>query len=130
MSWYVAHAILYFEADPASTDPISVLENVYLIEAEDEETARLKAEERGRAECGNAHGTLKYKGRPAELRYGGLRKLTTPIRRAEGMVRSPDIPNDSLEDGTEVTYSRLVVSSRQDLEALVAGQPVSVSYEE
>jgi hypothetical protein len=130
MSWFAAHVLLYLEVDPSVDGPVSVMENVYLIEADDEDMARLKAEERGRADCGTASGTLRIEGRAAQLRYGGIRKLISPRRSVERLVQSPDEPVDLLEDGTEATYSRFVVSNREDLKTLVSGQPVSVLYEE
>jgi hypothetical protein len=130
MAWFAAHVVLYLEVEPASPGPISVFENVYLVEVESEGAARVKAEMRGRADCGNDGGTLTHEGRAAELRYGGIRKLISPRRSVESLAPSPEGPNDSVEDGAEVTYSRLVVSSRDDLDALVSGKPVSVSYEE
>lgn len=130
MAWFAAHIILYFEVESASTGPVSVMENVYLIEAENEELARLKAELRGRADCGDSGGTLRHEGQPATLAYGGIRKLITPIRSAESLVRSPEEPADLVEDGTEVTYSRLVVPNREAVKVLVSGRPVSALYEE
>jgi hypothetical protein len=130
MSWFLAHVILYFEINSVAEGPLSVFENVYLIEADDEDMARLKAEERGRADCGNDSGTLTIEGQAAELCYGGIRKLISPRRSAERLVQAPDEPVDLLEDGTEATYSRFVVSNREDLKTLVSGQPVSVLYKE
>ena len=131
MPWFAAHVVLYFDVDPSVDGPVSVMENVYLIEADDEDTAQRRAEELGRAECGDSGGTLKMDdGRPAELRYGGIRKLISPRRSVERMVQSPGAPDDLVEDGTEATYSRFVVSNREDLKTLVSGQPVSVRYEE
>ncbi|WNG57207.1 DUF4288 domain-containing protein [Archangium gephyra] len=131
MAWYAAHVVLYFEVDPAVDGPVSVMENVYLIEANDDDTALRKAEELGRSDCGDSGGTLKMDdGRPAEVRYGGIRKLISPRRSVERSIQSPGEPNDLVEDGTEATYSRFVVSNREDLKTLVSGQPVSVLYEE
>jgi hypothetical protein len=131
MSWFAAHVVLYFEVDSSAEGPISVMENVYLIEAADEDTAWLKAEERGRADCGDSNGSLTLDGKPAELRYGGVRKLISPRRSAERLVQTPDDePVDLPEDGTEVTYSRFVVSNREDLKALASGLPVSGVYKE
>ena len=130
MPWFAAHVLLYFEVAPSADGPVSVMENVYLIEADDEDTARRKAEERGRADCGDDSGTLRIEGRAAELRYGGIRKLISPRRSAERLIQSPDEPVDLLEDGTEATYSRFVVSNREDLKMLMSGQPVSVLYKE
>lgn len=130
MAWFAAHVVLILETDPASTGPVLVMENVYLIEAESEDSAQLKAELRGRADCGNDSGTLTHEGKPAAWVYGGIRKIISPVRNVENLMQFPDEPVDIVEDGTEVTYSRFTVPNREALNVLVSGGAVSVSYEE
>jgi hypothetical protein len=119
MSWYAAHVVLYFEFREGPQDEFPVMENVYLIHAATEEEAFARAEKRGRSVCVEDDESLTVNGRPARLVFGGVRKLI-----------SCDTDAETLEDGVEATYSFLVVSSRQQLDALSKGEPVPVLYEE
>ncbi|HEX5748422.1 MAG TPA: DUF4288 domain-containing protein [Archangium sp.] len=119
MSWYAAHVVLYFEYREGPQDEFPVMENVYLIHAATDEAAFARAENRGRSDCAEDDESLTVNGRPARLVFGGVRKLISCATDAE-----------TLEDGVEATYSFLVVSGRQQLDALIKGEPVPVLYEE
>ncbi len=61
--------------------------------------------------------------------YAGIRKLV------ECYNADVDVPSASdaafrPDHGTEITYSHLVVDSEDDVNRLVAGQSVTVRYEE
>jgi hypothetical protein len=126
MSWYAAHVVLYFELREEPQEEYSIMENVYLIQAGTDDEAFARAEKRGRSECVEDE-SLRVKDKPARLVFGGVRKLIA-------CAANPEKPGSStveaLEDGVEATYSFLVVSNRQELEAFITGEPVRVLYEE
>ncbi|CAM3526387.1 DUF4288 domain-containing protein [Corallococcus soli] len=123
--WYAASVVLFFRRTTGRQRTFPVWENVYLIEASNDEEARQRAEALGRAEAGQEG--LKLNGKPAELVFGGVRKVVS-------CAANPAVPGKStvakLYDGIEATYSTFVVQSRKDLEKLIQGEPVSVLYEE
>jgi hypothetical protein len=126
MPWYAAHVVLYYELREGPQEEFSVMENVYLIHAGTDDEAFARAEKRGRSDCVEDE-SLTVNGRSARLVFGGVRKLIS-------CAASPEKPGPStvetLEDGVEATYSFLVVSSRQELDSLIKGEPVNVLYEE
>ncbi len=126
MPWYAAHVVLYYEFRDGPQVEYPVMENIYLIHAGTDDEAFAKAEKRGRSDCTEDE-SLSVKGRPARLVFGGVRKLISCIADPETLAPSPV---ETIEDGAEATYSFLVVSSRQNLDALIKGDPVNVLYEE
>lgn len=126
MPWYAAHVVLYHEYREGPQEEFPVMENVYLIHAATDDDASARAEHRGRSDCVDDE-SLTINGRPARLVFGGVRKLIS-------CATAPEKPGPStvetLEDGVEATYSFMVVSSRQELDALINGEPVPVLYEE
>jgi hypothetical protein len=126
MPWYAAHVVLYFELREEPQEGYSVMENVYLVQAATDDEASARAEKRGRAACVEDE-SLTVNGKPARLVFGGVRKL---IACAVNPERSGPAEVETLEDGVEATYSFLVVSNRQELDALIKGEPVRILYEE
>lgn len=123
--WYAVSVVLFFRLKRGRQRSFPVWENVYLIKASSADEARQRAEELGRAEA--TSDGLELDGKPAELVYGGVRKVVT-------CAADPAAPGEStvakLYDGVEATYSTFVVKSRADLEMLIKGQPVAVVYQE
>lgn len=119
MGWYAAHVILYvrFKGHPQDTYP--VWENIVLIEANSDEEAHVKAERYGRIQEGDSSGTFRWEGKPATWIYAGVRK----VMKCVGFEAQPI-------DGTELTFSQMVVSSWPDLMELAAGGSVSLLLEE
>lgn len=66
MNWYAASAIILFEYEDGIQNDFPVWENVYLIEANDDESAMYKAIQYGKAEEGNDSGSLEVNGRKAK----------------------------------------------------------------
>ncbi|HET9449528.1 MAG TPA: DUF4288 domain-containing protein [Aggregicoccus sp.] len=127
MTWYAVSAILYFRyKDVERQDEFYVWENVYLVHASGPEEAGRKAEALGRAEQ-TADPSMTLNERPAELVFGGIRKViscaATISMPGSGLV-------EQVHDGMEATYSGFTVGSREALDALIAGDPVTVRYEE
>jgi hypothetical protein len=126
MPWYAAHVVLYHEFREGPQEEYPVMENVYLVHAPTEDEAFAKAEMHGRSACVEDE-SLTIDGRPAWLVFGGVRKLIS-CASASGSPGPSEA--ETLEDGVEATYSFLRVSSRQELDALIKGDPVQVLYEE
>ena len=118
MAWFAAHIMMLVRFKDGRQDVWPVHENVVLFRGTAEE-ARAKARRRGLADQGDAAGTYEWMGRPAELVFAGLRKV---------VACAPDDGDPG--EGTEVSYSELLVRSRADLERLASGRPTEVHYEE
>ncbi|HEY2589845.1 MAG TPA: hypothetical protein VGI81_29140 [Tepidisphaeraceae bacterium] len=118
MPWYAAHAIMYFRFKSGPQDRFSVWENVLLIEAAEGEDPWPKAIERAKQDEGDCKGTLVWDGRPAELRFAGIRKIISVSQLGDGPLAS----------GDELTYSELLVTDEESLRRLAAGESVNVEY--
>ena len=116
---YAAHLILAvrFRDKPQKTIPC--YENVVLVDATGGEEAMDKARELGSEAAADE---FEWDGRPARWEFVGVRKLIE--------CRTPGSADNRLGAGTEVTYSQLVLASEEDLQKLVAGESVTVTYEE
>jgi hypothetical protein len=123
MMWYGAHIVMAVRYDdPADQTDYPVWENVVLVRADSDEKALQKAEEIGRAGEDDGSERLRWDGKPARWVFAGVRKLIE--------CRTPDDPQDRLRTGTEVTYSQMILDSRETLQKFVKGDPVPVLYEE
>lgn len=124
--WYAASVILFVRLKSGRQRVYPVWENVYLVRAASPQAAYAEAEKRGRADAAPDE-TMRWKGKPAEFVFGGIRKL---------LECSPDpaLPGEAtvtkVHSGVEATYSSFLVKSRTDLEKLINGKPVTVLYEE
>lgn len=116
MAWYAAHLILYFRLKKKPQTRFLVWENIVLIEADSWDQARAKATERGRQDADDGSGGLSLDDEPAELVFGGVRKLVS----CQDENRRP-------KDGTEVSYTEMEVRSEEALRKLIAGEPVSAT---
>jgi len=65
MTWYAASAILYVKFKDGRQDRYPVWENVYLIDADGDDSAFHLAEERARRCEGDSEGSFTWDGRPA-----------------------------------------------------------------
>jgi Domain of unknown function (DUF4288) len=119
MTWYAAHIILWVKFKGRGQDHFPVWENIVLIEAESEAEAFTKAEVHGRAQEGDEDGHFRWDGKPARWVFAGVRKLTECV-----------FPEERPGDGTEVTYSQLDLKSEADVNALAAGKPVRLRYDD
>lgn len=66
---------------------------------------------------GDSSGTFFREGHPARWVFAGIRKVITCDR-------------ETPEDGAEVTWSQFKLRGEEELRKLVAGEPVSLVYEE
>lgn len=115
MNWYAAHLVLYvrFKRRPQTRFP--VWENIVLVKAKNEEEAFRKAEQRGQEDAGDDDNTFRWGGKPAEWVFAGVRKLVLCVD-----------PETRPGDGTEVSYTEMVLPSEKAIRQLVAGEHVSV----
>lgn len=119
MSWYAAHAIMYFKLKSGLQDRFTVWENVYLIEASDSDEAWEKAEAWAKENESGENSSLRVDGQPASLVFAGVRKLITVSHwDKEGELRSND----------ELTYSEFQVADEESVLKLVKGEEVTVDY--
>jgi Domain of unknown function (DUF4288) len=114
--WYAAHLLMYVKRKHDADGKIPVWENIVLINADSEESAFAKAEERGKRDEGDDDGTFRWEGQPARWVFAGVRKLTL----CEDADKRPG-------DGTEISYSEMDVKSVKALENLLQGKPAAVT---
>ncbi len=119
MTWYAAHAIMYFQLNDGPQDDFQVYENVFLVRAESTDGAWAKACELARGEEGDSGGTLRVGDRPARMVFGSIRKVVSVSHRgADGQIG----------DGDEITYSEFVVANRVALDKLIGAENVELLY--
>ena|SRR5687767_9678947 len=113
MTWFAAHVIMYISVKDGKQETYPVWENVILVEAETDAAARTKAEGYGREAEGDDRGTFRWGQRPASWVFAGVRKV----------VRCDSHP-DQPGDGTEITYTDIVVDTLDAVRDLAAGRRV------
>ena len=120
--WYSAHAIFYYSCEGQSS--VLVHENVYLIEANDEDDAMSRAKEiASEHEDLSEDGHLEINGEKAQYRFAGIRKLIE-------VENDPVTVQGRLHSGLEVTYSVVEVDNLADVQRLAAGEMTNVLYRE
>jgi hypothetical protein len=119
MAWFAAHAIMYFKLKSGVQDRFTIWENVYLIEAENSDEAREKAEAWAKQEEGDSDGSLLVDEQPATQVFAGIRKMITVSHWEE---------EGQLKHGDEITYSEFQVSDEKSIRELVDGEEVTVEY--
>jgi hypothetical protein len=117
MAWFAAHLICYFKYREGKQDVFPVWENVYLVEAEDSDSAWEKAEKLAE-EMETDSETLELNDKPAQYVYAGIRKLISVFHWEEGI----------LKHGDEITYSEFNVFDEKDIQKLVDGEEVKIEY--
>jgi hypothetical protein len=115
--WYAAHVIMYFKRKQSSQRIYLVWENVFLIKAKTHEQAFKKSIAIGRSEEDTSD-DLRWNDKPAALLFGGVRKL---VECQDGQK-----PGSRPVDGTELTYSQLIVKGKESLEKLIGGESAPV----
>jgi hypothetical protein len=115
MNWYAAHIIVYFKYREGRQRSFLVWENIVLVRARDSEEAYAKAERMGREEEAVDDTSLRIGGHPAKLIFAGVRKVVLCVD-----------PDQRPGNGTEVSYTEMVMQSEGAIRKLVAGKPVPV----
>jgi hypothetical protein len=94
--WYISHEILCAEPDDRTTDePLTVWENLVLIQANDPEEAYNKALQHGR----DSEDEIRIDGRKGRHRFVGLKDLV--------------LIYDDLEDGTELEWHEMQLTENE-----------------
>ena len=127
MPWYAASVIVALDPvlKASKSQTILLWENVYLVEAEDEDGARAEAERLGRV-LNDRKNPLVINKRQVTTRYCGVRKVLTVDPYPYGShVTSPATV---LETGCEVSFNVYSVGAASDLESLVGGKSVTLTY--
>ena len=114
MPWYAAHVVMAFRLTRHPQTEWHAFENVFLIEADSSKDAHAKARQRG-LEDESHDDSLTLRGRPAVLEFAGIRKIVACFSEDER-------PGD----GTEVTYTELEFSSREQLDRFLDGKEANV----
>ncbi len=118
MPWYAAHTIMRVKLKEHQQDQYPIWENVILIEANSDDEALSKAQERGKEDEIQSD-DFTWEGHPAILTFEGVRKIIDCQEK-----------NDFPRDGTEITYSQMLVASEEALLQLVEGKSIIVQYDE
>lgn len=124
MTWFAASLIVSIRPIIPDESPITVFENVILIEAENPKDAAAKARVFATEEPGADEG-LTVNGKPARTTVEGIRKLVTVSN-----VWPHDQEIDRPTTGTEITYSKFELKNDQALLDIVAGKQVEITYVE
>ncbi len=119
MNWYAAHLILYVRLKKGRQRHYPVWENIVLIRAATDEQAMAKAVRRGHEDEGDCDGSFTWDGRPAEWVFAGVRKVVLCVD-----------PDKRPGDGTEVSYTEMVLPSEKAVHQLAAGEPVNVRIDD
>jgi hypothetical protein len=119
MSWYAAHLIQYFKYREGRQRSFVVWENVVLVRARNAEEACAKAEQIGREEEAIDDDSVRVGGHPAKLVFAGVRKVVLCVD-----------PDRRPGDGTEVSYTEMVLPSEKAVHQLAAGEPVAVRIDD
>lgn len=124
--WFAASVILYFEMNSKIRQSLYAWENVYLLLARNGQEAARRAATLARKECYPSVRMIKFRGRWAKIRFGGVRKV------AYCMLPSTVTPDrdEVIADGIEATHSTFRLKSKRALKLLIEGRPVNLRYEE
>ncbi len=114
-NWYIAHVVMAFCLTKHPQKRFPVWEDMYLITANSGHEAWNKAEQLGREQEGDSDGSLRVGGKPAVLRFMGVRKIVECVS-----------PDERPGDGTEVSYNDLGFDSLRDVKRFADGLAVSL----
>jgi uncharacterized protein DUF4288 len=126
IKWYAASALFVAQVQgEADRCPLLVEERVYLIAAANDDDALNKATSFAKQEV-SAEGEYpsELHGKPSRDEFVGIRKLMT-VRRH---VTDHAFPDQEVADGCEATFSFFEIADRQDLQQLVSGDAVELTY--
>ena len=122
MTWFGASVIMVIRFQDGVQDRYPPWENVILVDALSAEDAYAKAERYGREDESSQDESLTWEGRPAQLVFGGVRKVIE--------IRNASMARDQPGDGAEITYSQFDLDSDESLSKLIKGEEVRVLYSE
>ncbi len=115
MKWYAAHMIQYFKRRKGRQRSFLTWENIVLFRAVDWEEAYEKAERMGREEEAFDDESTRIGNHPAKCVFAGVRKIVECLE-----------PEKRPRNGTEISYTEMVLPSEKAIRELVAGRAVNV----
>jgi hypothetical protein len=115
MQWYAAHIVMSIDIKDGNSDPISIFENIIVIQASSHKTASKKAKAFAKEQEGDDNGTFKWCDKPAFLKFAGIRKTVLCVD-----------PQSDQWDGKEVTYSEFELPNQKSLAKFLQGNEVSL----
>jgi hypothetical protein len=121
--WYCAHALHYFEyrdQPPQSQEEYYIWEHLYLIQADSADSAWIRAEQRALDDQQLEDESLRLNGRPANLRFASVQKIIE----CQGLDETSGMPID----GTELSYSKYLVSSKEEFQKWISDKSAQVLY--
>ncbi len=121
MTWYAASLLIAYERSVDEGGPIRVEEQTYLIEADDELSARRLAIDIGLSEERSGSEGLSIGKAAVHARFAGIRRLVT----TQNLVGNAD---EAPRHGCELTYSNYLVASAEDLKSLAQECDVDLTY--
>ncbi len=119
INWYAVSIIMLIKFDDGNQDTYPIWENIVLIKAESVSKAFKKAEKIGKDYERTKEGSVTCNGRLATEVFAGVRKLI-----------ECDDSEERPSDGTELTYSQMVISDENSFSRFVQGKSVNLLYEE
>lgn len=119
MNWYAAHLIEYFKYKKGRQRSFLVWENVVLVRAPSSEEAIAKAERIGRKEEAVNDESLRIGVHPAKRVFAGVRKVVLCVE-----------PEKRPSNGTEVSYTQMILPSERLVHQLADGKDVSVTLDD
>jgi hypothetical protein len=126
MKWYAASAIFVAQVQDQTDDaPLLVEERVYLVSSTDDDDALNKAISFAKQEQdGEGDFPSELDGKPSRTKFVGIRKLIS-VRR-----HTTDFTGHSQEvaDGCEATFSFFEIRDRKQLQQMVSGDAVELTY--
>jgi hypothetical protein len=122
--WFCAHAIFYFKLTDSEQESFLVHENVYLVYANDDSSARTIAKKIAKEhEDTSEDGHLELNGKKVACLFAGVRKLIE-------VETHPGSDQVNELSGLEVTYSVYEVDTLDEVFKLARGEMVNVLYRE
>lgn len=120
MTWFAASVITYARFEDGRQNKYPIKERLLLVKACGLPQARKKTRRLVRL----FPGKFPYRGRRAKWVFGGIRRIVACLNPLRSMGADRSRP----ADGTELTSSQFLLTSRKDLEKFVAGAPVRGFY--
>jgi Domain of unknown function (DUF4288) len=126
IKWYAASAIFVAQVQGVADGcPLLVEERVYLIAATNDDDALSKATSFAKQEK-DEEGEYpnELDGKPSRDEFVGIRKLIAVRRHSTDFT----FPDQEVADGCEATFSFFEIGDRQQLQQLVSGDAVELTY--
>lgn len=119
MTWFAVHTVITVQRVD-QLGPISIYENIFLVQTTNSSQAKLEGERLVKPEV-DSDDDLTIDGFPAKRAFAGIRKVVN-VSNPEPL----DLDNDRPVSGTEITYSEFEVDTEDDVIKFVSGQELLI----